>query len=107
MRRMTTGTRQLLAVVGAMALVVATLPGGGRAQGGGAVTVAVAPSTDMALLIVAVKKVAGATLSWGEARKGGGFASSPTIIGRQVQPEPKRLGDLLAQGAVSERAHGR
>jgi ABC-type nitrate/sulfonate/bicarbonate transport system substrate-binding protein len=59
MRRMTTRTRGLKAAIAALAVVallVASLPSGGRAQGSGAVTVAVAPSTDMALLIVAVKK---------------------------------------------------
>ena len=53
------GTRQLHATVAvgvAVALLVAGIPSGGRAQGGGAVTVAVAPSVDMALLIIAVKK---------------------------------------------------
>jgi ABC-type nitrate/sulfonate/bicarbonate transport system substrate-binding protein len=40
----------------ALALLVALLPGTGRTQGGGQVTVAVAPSADMSLFIVAVKK---------------------------------------------------
>jgi ABC-type nitrate/sulfonate/bicarbonate transport system substrate-binding protein len=45
-----------VAVCAAVTMLVALLPGGGRAQGKGAVTVAVAPSVDMSLLIVAVKK---------------------------------------------------
>ncbi|HXJ78761.1 MAG TPA: ABC transporter substrate-binding protein [Candidatus Methylomirabilis sp.] len=56
---MTRGSRHLsaaIAVLAMVALLMAGLPSGGRAQGSGAVTVAVAPSVDMALLIVAVKK---------------------------------------------------
>ena len=58
MTRMTTRTMGgvALAAAGAAALLVALLPAGGRAQGGGQVTLGVAPSADMSLFIVAVKK---------------------------------------------------
>lgn len=55
MRRVT-WRRYLGAVTATMAVLVATLPAGSRAQGSGAVTVAVAPSADMSLLILSVKK---------------------------------------------------
>ncbi len=56
MRGATTRGRRLVAAVAAAVLLQAAMPAAGRAQGGGAVTVAVAPSADMALLIVAVKR---------------------------------------------------
>jgi len=43
-------------VLAALAVLVATLPGTGRAQGGGQITLGVARSADMSLFIVAVKK---------------------------------------------------
>jgi sulfonate transport system substrate-binding protein len=43
-------------VLAALAVLVAILPGTGRAQGGGQITLGVAPSADMSLFIVAVKK---------------------------------------------------
>ena len=56
MRGTTTRVRQLTAAVAAVALLVAIPPPPGRAQGSGEVTVAVAPTIDMALMIIAVKK---------------------------------------------------
>lgn len=56
MRGVMTRGGRLAAATAVIALLAATLPGGSRAQGSGAVTVAVAPSADMSLLIVAVKK---------------------------------------------------
>jgi ABC-type nitrate/sulfonate/bicarbonate transport system substrate-binding protein len=50
------GARRLVAAMAAVALLVALAPAGSRAQGQGAVTVAVAPTIDMALMIVAVKR---------------------------------------------------
>jgi len=55
MRRVT-WRRYLGTVTATIAMLVATAPAGSRAQGGGAVTVAVAPSADMSLLILSVKK---------------------------------------------------
>jgi len=52
----TTGGTWRPGILAALAVLVALLPGTGRAQGGGQVTLAVAPSADMALFIVAVKK---------------------------------------------------
>jgi ABC-type nitrate/sulfonate/bicarbonate transport system substrate-binding protein len=51
-----TRRRSLVAVVVTVAVVTGTVPSVIRAQGSGAVTVAVAPSADMSLLILAVKK---------------------------------------------------
>jgi ABC-type nitrate/sulfonate/bicarbonate transport system substrate-binding protein len=56
MARMTTQKAWRVAVLGALAVVVAVLPGTGRAQGGGQVTLGVAPSADMSLFIVAARK---------------------------------------------------
>jgi sulfonate transport system substrate-binding protein len=56
MRRVTTRRRQVVAGMAAVALLVTTLGQGSWAQGSGAVTVAVAPTVDMALMIVAVKR---------------------------------------------------
>jgi ABC-type nitrate/sulfonate/bicarbonate transport system substrate-binding protein len=47
---------QLMTAIAGVLLLVASLPLAARGQGRGAVTVAVAPSADMALLIVAVNK---------------------------------------------------
>jgi ABC-type nitrate/sulfonate/bicarbonate transport system substrate-binding protein len=46
----------VVAGLAALAMLVAVLPGTTRAQGGGQVTLGVAPSADMSLFIVAVKK---------------------------------------------------
>jgi ABC-type nitrate/sulfonate/bicarbonate transport system substrate-binding protein len=51
-----TRRRSLVAVVVTVAVVTGTVPSVIRAQGSGTVTVAVAPSADMSLLILAVKK---------------------------------------------------
>jgi NitT/TauT family transport system substrate-binding protein len=56
MGQATTWRRQLAAITVGAAGLVALLPAAGRAQGHGAVTVAVAPAPDMAPLILAVKK---------------------------------------------------
>jgi ABC-type nitrate/sulfonate/bicarbonate transport system substrate-binding protein len=55
MRRVT-WRRYLGGVTATVAMLVATAPAGSWAQGSGAVTVAVAPSADMSLLILSVKK---------------------------------------------------
>ncbi len=56
MTRVTTRGIAWAAALLALALPAALLPAAGRAQGGGQVTLGVAPSADMSLLIVAVKK---------------------------------------------------
>ena len=56
MSRATTTRTWRPGVLAVLAVLAALLPGTGRAQGGGQVTFAVAPSADMSLFIVAVKK---------------------------------------------------
>jgi ABC-type nitrate/sulfonate/bicarbonate transport system substrate-binding protein len=48
--------RQVVAAIAGTAVLLGAVPSGTRAQGSGAVTVGVAPTIDMALMIVAVKR---------------------------------------------------